>query len=218
MCHHPMLDRHDKHLWVLKYTAIILHGVRCWSLNHYSLCLHQPGLHKWKVKISSKCFDLNCDPDQWERSFPSFVDKLPNQFPVFSTLLDMNFPRTLCTTKALTPFSYGSFHMWRNRGQTFMLLLKPNTALYLKLKTVKIDATRRVLMQHTWEKMQQQKKTVQVWNPPPCSHITWGVCVWWQMENSVAEQCFLETSDRKGGGYNSHCCIVTNDWLDYFTF
>lgn len=155
---------------------IILCGVRCWYLNHYSLCLHQSGLNKWKVKISSKCLDscsYNCDPDQWKRSFPSFVDKLPNQFPVFSSLLDMNFPRTLCTTKALTSFSFGSFHM-------FLIPvagLTSNTALYLKQKIMRFDATGIVLivlMQHTWQKMHKMMKTLQVWNPPPCSHITLG--------------------------------------------
>lgn len=92
-----------------------------------------------------------------------------------------------------------------------------NTALYLKQKIMRFDATGIVLivlMQHTWQKMHKTMKTLQVWNPPPCSHITWGVCVWWQMENSVAEQCFLETFDRKGSGYNLYCCKVTIKVID----
>lgn len=94
------------------YSFFSLFGVRCWCLTHYSLCLHQSGFNKWKVKISSKGFDFcsyNCDPDKWKRSFPSFVDKLPNKLPVFSSLLDTNFPRTMCTAKAPTSFSYGHF-------------------------------------------------------------------------------------------------------------
>lgn len=44
-----------------------------------------------------------------KRSFPSFVDKLPHQFPVFSSLLDTSFPRTVCTLKVLTSFPMGRF-------------------------------------------------------------------------------------------------------------
>ena len=88
------------------------------------------GPNKWKAEISSTCFDFgiyNRDPGKPQRSFPSFVDKLPNQFPVFGSLLDMSFSRTACTATALTSFSYGSFYMWRNRGGKFAELIRTQT-------------------------------------------------------------------------------------------
>lgn len=57
------------------------------------------------------------DPDKPKRSFPSFVDKLPTQFPVFGSLLDKSFPRTASTTRALTSASHRSFHTWHGEGE-----------------------------------------------------------------------------------------------------
>lgn len=70
-------------------------GVNIWAIIvsvYISLCLTS---EKSKFPPSVMIFSSsNCDPDQWKRSLPSFVDKLPNRFPVFSSLSDTSFPRT----------------------------------------------------------------------------------------------------------------------------
>lgn len=79
-----------------------------WYENH--LRQHPPGLNKWKVK--TECFDFcsyNCDPGERAGSLPSFVDKLPNRFPVFSSLLDMNFPRPVARPRLWPHFHTGHF-------------------------------------------------------------------------------------------------------------
>lgn len=177
-------------------------------LIHYSLCLHQPGLHKWKVKISSKCLDLNCDPDQWKRSFPSFVDKLPNRFPVFNTLLDMNFPR-------LRPhFHMGHFtrDATGDRLSCGCFTLKRGTGSQIKDEENWCDMNH-VNAAFMGENVPTEENPAGV-TSSSCSHTTWGVCVSWRMENIVVEQRFLETSDRKGSGYNSHCRTVTSKMTD----
>ncbi len=64
-----------------------------------------PQLWPWQVKevISELC---------WQTS---------QRFPVFSSLLDMNFPRTVCTAKALTSFSYRHLTHDMTQRVSFML-------------------------------------------------------------------------------------------------
>ena len=126
-----------------------------------------------KVKISSKCFVFvklhNRDPDKPKRSLPSFVDKLPEQFPVCSTLLDTSFPRTVCTATALTSFSYGSLHTCSlmQPRRPFHVFARPTEKLPLLCITspvltgVNVDRTRRESMRVR----QKQMKTPECFTP-----------------------------------------------------
>lgn len=81
--------------WETQTQPHVEFGVNTWAIIvsvYISLCLTS---EKSKFPPSVLIFSSsNCDPEQWKRSLPSFVDKLPNWFPVFSSLSDTSFPRT----------------------------------------------------------------------------------------------------------------------------
>lgn len=87
-----------------------------------------------------------------KRSFPSFVDKLPHQFPVFSSLLDTSFPRTVCTLKVLTSFPMGRFThththtLWHNRRENFMADSTASALYFIKEKFTMFSTMRAVTL------------------------------------------------------------------------
>lgn len=75
----------------------------------------------------------------------------------FQLIVKYEFPKE-STAKALTSFSYGSFHtcsLTQQRREFHLADSTSNTALYLIKPQLTFNATRRVLMLHTLQKMEK---------------------------------------------------------------
>lgn len=129
------------------------------------------------------------DPDQWQwyRSLPSFVDKLPNQLPVFSSLLHVSFPKTY----QHVVLASCSKELAERTG--------PQTLYWIGL----------VWTQHLGEHVLED------WEHHACE-ILLGVAAWPEVSESAHQwrpvlqnKHFQEAFESKS---NLHCCTVTK-WL-----
>lgn len=126
--------------------------------------------------------------------FRALLTNFPTGF-LFSAHCQIRVSQGLGTSEALTPFSCRSSHMWRRAGWKARPLL-----CILQGEIMGFKAAGMAVMQHPWQKTHKRWKQSRWEILLPGSHIIWGACTWWQVQNRAAEQRFLKAFDRKSSG------------------
>lgn len=142
--------------------------------------------------------------------FRALLTNFPSGFPVFRLTVRYEFPKDRPRWGTDPIFMQVTSRVTQGR------LGAPTAAVYAEEDIMQFKQGAGIeAMQHPWQQKKNKKETGAAKKKKilPGSQVTWGVCVRWWMENSAAEQCFLEGFDRKGCGYNLHHCAVTIKWL-----